>query len=70
MTKTTATEIMDADLKGYLDRRSYSGRGMMGERTEAIVGLWEDFLDILPFADCRIEDFRVDSMGKDHYVIY
>lgn len=70
MTDTVANDIMNTGTPGGLRRRSYSGRGMMGERTTAIVGLYEDLEDTLNSLDMNMTDFRIDSMGRDDYVIY
>lgn len=70
MLDTLANDIMDTrDAYGF-KRRDYSGRGMMGERTTAIVGPWDELVEALIDLDMEIDDFRWDAMGRDDFVIY
>lgn len=70
MVDTLANDIMDTRDSADFKRRSYSGRGMMGERTTAIVGPWEMLVEALLDLDMDIDDFRWDAMGRDDFVIY
>jgi len=70
MIDTLANDIMDTPRAFDFKRRSYSGRGMMGERTTAIVGPWVDLIEALLDLNMEIDDFRWDAMGRDDFVIY
>ena len=70
MVDTLANDIMDTREAFDFKRRSYSGRGMMGERTTAIVGPWDELVEALIDLNMDIDDFRWDQMGRDDFVIY
>ncbi len=70
MIDTLADNIMGTKAAFDFTQRSYSGRGMMGERTTAIVGPWDELVEALLDLDMEIDDFRWDAMGRDDFVIY
>lgn len=70
MIDTLANDIMDTSEAGDFKCHSYSGRGMMGERTTAITGSWDMLVEALITLDKEVDDFRWDAMGRDNFVIY
>ena len=70
MIDTLANHIMDTRDAGDFKCHSYSGRGMMGERTTAITGSMGMLVEALLDLDMEIDDFRWDAMGRDDFVIY
>lgn len=74
MTKEQAEDIVRIAGEKELEvemRDDYSGRGMMGRRTYAVVGYASDIQECIDDSEvCYEEDFRTDSMGKSHSVYY
>lgn len=74
MTKEQAEDIMRIAEEREFEiemRDDYSGRGMMGQRTYAVVGYSSDILECIDESEvCYEVDFRTDSMGKNSSVYY
>ncbi len=74
MLASTAAEIMEVDQKMYLEQTTFSPEGFGGPEQVGIVGLYEDFIDILPLAGFDMDTFRIERYGSfrysDRYIIY
>ena len=74
MTKEQAEDILyEAGELGYeLEvQADYSGRGMMGKVTYAVVGFDEEIREAVANSEiCYEVKFRTDSMGKNQVVYY